>query len=370
MEIHLSPASRFAMSQYQRETSEATESIADSHKSHADPSDRQEEPRGPFSSRTIADSAHSGEPLLNEYDRHVAAPADSPGIGKEALFPGDILRGSRNNNVAPELVESGVDNRALDPREHEHVPEHDVDATIASLESQVDHLCSLLDDFRSEFQNKLQAFRDDIRDLPERVGVAYSPRQRAHLLGMYGTSIAESGELALHKLQYDLAHLISLEGDARPYEEFCSPESSFVSCRSDLDSTDAMLDQLADWKRRLRPFASLLQRAKVPTLAPMSPNDPDSPFLGVALDNDDEHTPDQRQEQDPPAQPQGIALRPHREVIIDWDRFCGDCPKRTETSYCKGCSGWRRGFEDPTWDGRESMESRESTRVVESDIEW
>jgi len=310
---------------------------------------------------------HSGDSLQDEHDRHVAAPADSPGIGNETLFPGDILRDSRNN-IAPEPVESCVDSRALDPREH--VPEHDVDATIASLESQVDHLCSLLDNFRSEFQSKLQAFRDDIRDLPERVGVAYSPRQRAHLLSMSGKSISESGELALHKLQYDLTHLISLEGDARPYEEYCSPESSFVSCRSDLDSTDAMLDQLADWKRRLRPFASLLRRAKGPILAPTPPRDPDSSPFEVALDEDDEHTPDRRDRQDAPAQLQGVALRPHREVIIDWDRFCGDCPKRTETSYCKGCSGWRRGFEDPTWDGVDSGESRESIKTIESDIAW
>lgn len=297
----------------------------------------------------------------------MAAPADSPGIANETLFPSDILR-EPQNDVAPEPVENCVDIRALDPREH--VPEHDVDATIASLESQVDHLCSLLDNFRSEFQSKLQAFRDDIRDLPERVGVAYSPRQRAHLLSMYGKSISESGELALHKLQYDLTHLISLEGDARPYEEYCSPESSFVSCRSDLDSTDAMLDQLADWKRRLQPFASLLRRAKGPILAPTPPHDPDASPFEVALDNDDEHTPDQGEEQDPPAKPKGVALRPHREVIIDWDRFCGDCPKRTETSYCKGCSGWRRGFEDPTWDGVESGESRESIKTIESNIAW
>lgn len=335
-----------------------------------------------ISFQNTTDFVHSGDSFLDEHDRHLAAPADKLEIGNETLFPGDILRESQNN-VAPEPVENCVDIRALDPREH--VPEHDVDATIASLESQVDHLCSLLDNFRSEFQSKLQAFRDDIRDLPERVGVAYSPRQRAHLLSMYGKSISESGELALHKLQYDLTHLISLEGDARPYEEYCSPESSFVSCRSDLDSTDAMLDQLVDWKRRLQPFASLLRRAKGPILAPTPPRDPDSSPFDVALDNNDEHTPDsspfevaldndhehphsQGEEQPSPVQPpQGIALRPHREVTIDWDRFCGDCPKRTETTYCKGCSGWRRGFEDPTWDG---VESRESIRPIENDIEW
>jgi hypothetical protein len=317
------------------------------------------------------DFVHSCESLSNEHSCHVAVPADSPRIANETLFPGDSLRDSRNT-VGPELVERYVDVRALGPREH--FPERDVDVTIASLESQVDHLCSLLDSFRSEFQTKLQAFRDDIRDLPERVGVAYSPRQRAHLLSMYGKSISESGELALHKLQYDLTHLISLEGDPRPYEEYCSPESSFVSCRSDLDSTDAMLDQIADWKRRLRPFASLLRAAKVPTLAPTSPSVSDPFDAEAALDEnthyENANVPDEREEQDTPAQPRGIALRPHREVIIDWDRFCGDCPKRTETSYCKGCSGWRRGFEDPSWDGVESRDSRESVKAIESDFAW
>ena len=317
------------------------------------------------------DFVHSNESLSNEHDRHVAAPADSPGIGSETLFLDSIPQDPRNN-VAPELVETSVDIRALNRREL--LPEHDVDATIASLESQVDHLCSLLDNFRSEFQSTLQAFCDDIRDLPARVGVAYSPRQRAHLLSMYGKSTSESGELALHKLQRDLTHLISLEGDARPHEEYFSAESSFMSCRSDLDSADAMLDQMADWKRRLRPFASLLRAAKVPTLAPTSPSVSDPFDAEAALDEnthyENANVPDEREEQDTPAQPRGIALRPHREVIIDWDRFCGDCPKRTETSYCKGCSGWRRGFEDPSWDGVESRDSRESVKAIESDFAW
>ena len=192
-------------------------------------------------------------------------------------------------------------------------------------------------------------------------------RQRAHLLSMYGRSISELGELALHKLQYDLTHLISLEGDARPHEEYFSAESSFMSCRSDLDSTDSMLVQIADWKRRLQPFASLFRRAKVPAVAPTPTHDPGSSPFEAALKNDDEDTPDQGREQDPPAKPQGVALRPHRGVIIDWDRFCRDCPKRTETAYCRGCCGWPCGFEDHTWD---VVESRGSIRPSESDIEW
>jgi hypothetical protein len=263
-----------------------------------------------------------------------------------------------------------VDIRALDPREN--VPEHDIDATIASLESQVDHLCSLLDNFRSDFQQKLQEFRDSIRDLPERVGVDYSPRQRAHLLNMYSRSIAESGELALHKLQHDLAHLVSLEGYALPYEEYCSTASSFVSCRDAQDSTDAVSDERPEGPRKLHPFTSLLRAAISPTLARPTPHhDPNSSAIEVTFDNDDDNgtTPNRPAQQPAPARSERVALRPHREVIIDWDRFCGDCPARTETSYCKGCSGWRRGFEDPTWDGRDSRESI-GVSAKDEDIAW
>ncbi|KAM0705072.1 hypothetical protein Q7P35_007859 [Cladosporium inversicolor] len=308
-----------------------------------------------FPSRTTADFVHSGEPLLNEQGHRAANPSDSPEIGDEPLSLSSGPRESRD--VALSRLESCVDIRALDPRVH--VPEHDIDSTIASLESQVDHLCSLLDDFRSEFQDKLHAFREDIQTLPDRVGVAYSPRQRAYLLGMYGKSIAESGELALQKLQHDLARLISLEDDARPrlYEEHCSPESSFVSCRSAQDSTDAISNQECDLVRRLRPFARLFQRASLPAPAPASPN-ASNPFIAeAAVDDDDEHATDQGEQQLLVAQPEGVALRPHREWIIDWDRFCGDCPKRTETYFCRRCSGWRRGFEDTTWDGTGSVES-------------
>jgi hypothetical protein len=239
----------------------------------------------------------------------------------------------------------------LDPRED--FPEHDVDEVIASLESQVDHLCSLLDNFRSEFQTNLHDFREYIRTLPDHVGVAYSPRQRAYLLKMYGKSITESGELALQKLQHDLEHLISLEGDARPYEEYCSVESSFVSCKSEVESTDTVPDQAPEKPTVRQPFTiRLLRSLKFPMPAPTSPHD--SSAVEVASDNDDEHSPGQGEEHRSPAKPEGIALRPHREVIIDWERFCGDCPARASPPYCKGCSGWRRGFEDPTWDGVES----------------
>lgn len=264
--------------------------------------------------------------------------ADSPENFDNTLPPSNLPRNSRD--VAPALLERCVIIRALDPREH--VPEHDIDATIASLESQVGHLCSLLDNFRSEFQTKLHAFHEDIQTVPDRVGIAYSPRQRAHLLSMYGRSISESGELALHKLQYDLARLAALEGDVLPYAECCSSESSFVSARSFQGDRDSMLEEMADWKRRLRPFARLLCAAKLPTPVPTSLDvSVDSVATeSAALDDHshDEQTTDQAEEKPSSTQPEGVALRPHREVIIDWDRFCGDCPKRTETSYCKGAA--------------------------------
>jgi hypothetical protein len=258
----------------------------------------------------------------------------------------------------------------LDPREN--CTEHDVDEVIASLESQVDHLCSLLDNFRSEFQTNLHAFREYIRTLPEHVGVAYSPRQRAYLLKMYGKSITESAELALQKLQHDLQHLISLEGDARPYEEYCSVESSFVSCKSELESMDTVPEQELEKPKTRPPLTiQLLRSLKFPMPAPTpAPLVPDPPAVEVTSDNDDEHTSDQRDEQHPPAKPEGVALRPHREVLIDWERFCGDCPARAGPPYCKGCSGWRRGFEDPTWDEVESRRGSVDANVSVEDFAW
>lgn len=286
--------------------------------------------------------------------------------GEEAVFEGSIPPFAGND--VPSLVPSCEDIRALDPREN--CTEHDVDEVIASLESQVDHLCSLLDNFRSEFQTKLYDFREYIRNLPDHVGVAYSPRQRAYLLKMYGKSIVESGELALQKLQHNLEHLISLEGDARPYEEYCSVESSFVSCKSEMESTDTLPEQNPDRKVRLRPFASLLRSVKWPMPTPTSSFVSDLSVAEAALDEGDDNTTSGEAQQLPAVKPEGVALRPHREVIIDWERFCGDCPARASPPYCKGCSGWRRGFEDPTWDGVESRRGSVDANVSVEDFAW
>jgi hypothetical protein len=298
----------------------------------------------------------------------VAGLADSLGDEDDTPFEGSIAPISWDD--VPSLVRSCEDIRALDPRED--VLEHDIDATIASLEIQVDRLCSLLDNFRSEFQTKLHAFREDVRTLPERVGIAYSPQQRAYLLSMYGKSITESGELALHKLHHDLQHLISLEDDARPYEEYCSAESSFMSCRSEMDSAEVVPDQAPEKPNTRQPLTiRLLRASRFPALAPTPPlpvRDP--PAIEVSLDNDAEHIPDQGEEQRSPAKPEGVALRLHREVTIDWERFCGDCPARASPLHCKGCSGWRRGFEDPTWDGRESRRESFDVDVSVEDFAW
>lgn len=272
---------------------------------------------------------------MDERECRAADSTDRLEIGNEdTLFNGRIAPISGND--IPPLAGSQGDIRASDPREG--YSEHDIDATIASLESQVDHLCSLLDNFRSEFQTNLQAFREDIRTLPDRVGVAYSPRQQAYLLKMYGKFTTESGELALQKLQHDLQHLISLEGGARPYEEYCSVASSFVSCKSEMEATETVPDQVPDQPKLRQPLTvRLLRAAKMLTLASTPRPDPDSSAVEVALDNNDEHTPGQEEEQQhPPTKSGGVALRPHREVLIDWERFCGDCPSRAGRHIAKG----------------------------------
>jgi hypothetical protein len=82
---------------------------------------------------------------------------------------------------------------------------------------------------------------------------------------MYGKSITESAELALQKLQHDLQHLISLEGDARPYEEYCSVESSFVSCKSELESMDTVPEQEHEKPKTRPPLTiQLLRSLKFP----------------------------------------------------------------------------------------------------------
>ena len=228
-------------------------------------------------------------------------------------------------------------------------PEQDVDAMIVSLESQVNHLCLTFGGFRSEFQTRLQAFREDTRDRPERVGVSSLSRQRAQLLRTFGKSIAESGELALHKLRYDLAHLISLGDHARLYGECHSAESSPVSSCVISNSTNAVPDPRIYGVPQ--PPVSMGQPFTSPIMAPASPQHTDFSAAKAASDDHTEQILEYGQVQHDTAEVENIPLRPHREWIIDWGRFCGNCPARTDPSHCNHCRGWRRGFEDPTWNG-------------------
>lgn len=118
-------------------------------------------------------------------------------------------------------------------------PQHDIDLTIASLESQVDDLCGLLDSFRSNFESKLRAFHEHVENLPDRVGVAYNGRQRAHLLSMYGKSMRESSELALERLQHDLSRLAILGSDdaTQLYRGYASTDSLLSSLQRSTSSS-------------------------------------------------------------------------------------------------------------------------------------
>lgn len=268
--------------------------------------------------------------------------ADGP--EDDTRSPDSISRSSKS--AFPSLVESCVDIRTLNIQDTN--AEHDVDATIISLESQLGHLCCLFDELRLEFQRQLRAFRKDTRQLPERVGVANLSRQHAHILRIHGKSIAESGELALHKLRYHLAHLISLGDHARPYGECHSAESSPASSGILLDSTDNVPSQKSDVPQ---PQVSLARSPTSSVLAQASSDHPDSSATGAASDDHTERSPDYGQVQHATAEMENTTSRPRREWIIDWGRFCGDCPARTDPSHCSHCRGWRRGFEDPTWNG-------------------
>jgi hypothetical protein len=70
-----------------------------------------------------------------------------------------------------------------------------------------------------------------IETLPEHVGVDYNPRQRAHLLRMYGERLSGSSQLALQTLQRGLTRLASLEGTS-PFASTASLPSLLRSSRS------------------------------------------------------------------------------------------------------------------------------------------
>jgi hypothetical protein len=154
---------------------------------------------------------HSGGDLRREAESYRAMLGDSPPLN-DYLDPDYETAGSGSASSARLERGPGSDRDSNPP---EVVPEHIIE-TIAALESQVDHLCSLLDNFRSEFDEHLDIFRRMIETLPEHLGVDYNPRQRAHLLRMYGERLSGSSQLAMQTLQRDLSRLASLHG-VSPY---------------------------------------------------------------------------------------------------------------------------------------------------------
>lgn len=125
-----------------------------------------------------------------------------------------------NDSLSPENTSSVY---TAQSQIHESIPsvsenQHDdsdqvIEPVVASLESQVQELCGLLDNFKSSFETKLQALHAYLHSLPDHVGGNYNGRQRAHLLSMYGRSTRESSELAINKLKYDMARLEMLAND-------------------------------------------------------------------------------------------------------------------------------------------------------------
>ena len=187
--------------------------------------------------------------MLDEHMRHLARPAYGHRI---ACNLPSIRQYPKNAN--PSLAESCVDIRALEARCTDSG--HDVEAMIALFESRVDDLCSQLDTCRSNFQERLQAFRKDIQSSPETTAGVYSSQHRIQLLRMYGKSMTESGELALRELEHGLTRLTSLEGVSLPYKEHHSMESSFTSSTGALNSTESIQDQKTIIPRTPQPQAS------------------------------------------------------------------------------------------------------------------
>jgi hypothetical protein len=174
---------------------------------------------------------HSGGDLRREAERYKAMFRDSPPLN-DYLDPDDETEGSRSAYSA-RPARGPESDKDSDPPEDD--PEHIIE-TITALENQVDHLCSLLDTSRPEFEEHLNVFRRMIETLPEHVGVDYNPQQRAHLLRMYGERLSESSQLAMQRLQRDLTRLVSLDSDS-PYVSISSlplQRSSYSSSGNNL----------------------------------------------------------------------------------------------------------------------------------------
>ena len=241
------------------------------------------------------------------------------------------MTSSRDNsrNDIPSLAEACADLRALDIEDKVH-EQDDLEPSSASPESEVvDQLSSLLDDFHSDFHEKLRAFRKEIRNLRDCVHGAYAPRERAHLQRMYCELMVETFKLAVHQLLHDLTHVISLEDNVDPFEEYRSMVPSFTSSRGIVNSTASIQVQEAGTPSSPDPQASLLlESAALPILASTSPHDPHSSATEAASGRLSEHTSDCDEAHHTTAEV-GNTLRPRQDMITDRPRFCGESPKRT-----------------------------------------
>jgi hypothetical protein len=248
-----------------------------------------------------------------------------------------------------------ADSRSGHSARHEHGPGSDRDSnapeidpehiveTIAALESQVDHLCSLLDTFRSEFEEHLDVFRRMIETLPEHVGVDYNPRQRAHLLRMYGERLGGSSQLAMQTLQRDLARLASLDG-VSPYASI--PSSLQPSPSSSGNNLQYLFVPPCNEPTEPggiespRPVPTLLQRRRYTRADSI----PDS-----VLDDSSEPDLDCGEPQHPLTESQNeVSAGLQQGVVFDRTRIHED-GRGEDLENCELCVGWRRTMGSPKW---------------------
>jgi hypothetical protein len=280
---------------------------------------------------------HSRGDLRREAERYRSLHGDSPPLSLY-LDPEDEAEGSGSASSARLERSPGSDRDSNPP---EVVPEHIME-TIAALESQVDHLCSLLDTFRSEFDEHLDVFRRMIETLPEHVGVDYNPRQRAQLLRMYGERVSGSSQLAMQTLQRDLSRLTSLDG-VSPYASLHpslqpSPSSSgnnlqylFVPPHEEPTVPSGI--------ESLRPGPSLQRRiyTRADSIPDSLPDDNSEPDLDYG---EPQHPLAEVQDEESAGLQQG--------VVFDRTRIHED-GRGEDLENCELCVGWRRTMGPPRW---------------------
>jgi hypothetical protein len=280
---------------------------------------------------------HSGGDLRREAESYRAMLGDSPPLN-DYLDPDYETAGSGSASSARLERGPGSDRDSNPP---EVVPEHIIE-TIAALESQVDHLCSLLDNFRSEFDEHLDIFRRMIETLPEHLGVDYNPRQRAHLLRMYGERLSGSSQLAMQTLQRDLSRLASLHG-VSPYASMHSslqpsPSSSgnnlqylFVPPYEEPTEPSGVESS--------QPAPSLLRRRYT-----SADSIPDS-----VLDDSSEPDLDYGEPQHPLTGAQDeVSTGLQQGSVFDRTRIHED-GRGEDLENCELCVGWRRTMGPPRW---------------------